>query len=373
MDLGKIRSILLEACILMVKRNYNNAEARALSHRLILLVLKSTNEHNVAEENVTGGESGTDSLDVVTAATTTPSGDVVIAGCITLNVCNAGSCNELLNCLVEVAKRLVVIGIVVIPVVSALVPLLLDYNNRGGVEYTGSCKTAGAQSKSNLLITDPALSGSAVTVVLLYSVGVIHHKVVGPFALPYLCIEVVDGKLAVTVKVAGDVLTVLLKKVDTNGDNEECTDHIGKVVRRKNVHLVLRKSYRVHPVVHITAVVNGLIVICIVELEVVKACKRTGTAGGTLKVCKIALNRRTNDIVNEVNVYVGSVLCGLRVNDLLDLLDTLTEAVGCGVVPVEILNLDLGCDLCTGVSLVDTGIDSLGVVRVVTCKVSVAS
>ena len=78
-DLGKIGSIGLEACILMVKRNYNNAEARALSHRLILLVLKSTNEHNVAEENVTGGESGTDSLDVVTAATTTPSGDVIIA------------------------------------------------------------------------------------------------------------------------------------------------------------------------------------------------------------------------------------------------------------------------------------------------------
>ena len=136
---------------------------------------------------------------------------------------------------------------------------------------------------------------------------------------------------------------------------------------------MLRKGYRVHPVVHVTAVINRLIVIRVVELKVVEACKLAGTAGGTLKVCKVALNCRTYDIVNEVNVYVRGVLCGLGVNYLLDLVDTLTETVGCGVIPVEIGNVDLGSDLRASVSLVNAGVDSLSVGGVVTCKVSVTA
>ena len=137
---------------------------------------------------------------------------------------------------------------------------------------------------------------------------------------------------------------------------------------------MLRKGYRVHPLVHVTAVINCLIVVRVVELKVVETCKLAGTARGTLKVCKVALNRRTYDIVNEVNVYVGCILCGLGVNYLLDLFDTLAETVGSGVIPVEILNVNFSSDSRTSVSLVDTGIDLLGVVDiVVTCKISVAT
>ena len=123
---------------------------------------------------------------------------------------------------------------------------------------------------------------------------------------------------------------------------------------------MLGKSKRSHVLVHV--VLTGILVSAVVlESEVVVlGCRPlvvSAVHGGGVKVCEGTLKRRSNHVVYEVYVYIGSISCATG-SLTVDVLDVVTPAVVTAVGKILILNRDTGCLGSCGISVLNIVINS---------------
>ena len=285
---------------------------------------------------------------------------------------NAGCGEEIVNLILESEELLCVsIGIkvgVVCPGVVGAVPLycgvavipntvgkgLFNDGEGGGVK-----NTRGGEARACLKNEAEGIScglGAGVIRVNVNRVGILLYSIIGPVAVPNKLNKVVNGEIAVgsTVR-TGSILecagggesaaklflncdTGSVEKVNVSGNEEECTNGIGEVVRAEKVHLRCGKGKRLHEFHHVAfGVADSFSVILILyEAEIV------GSLLSGLEVSKATLKGCSHHVVKEGGIHIG---LGSRVclNEVAYVAPAVIPVVNFGTVkPVIVFDGGLG-------------------------------
>ena len=241
--------------------------------------------------------------------------------------------------------------------------LSLDDGDGSGVKKTRGGKTGGCGDRE---ANDTVKVNDAAFVLIHYLSAVFIQKVVSPL-LGFNKLDKVGvlAYLTVAISIAGNSSCRAFKKFDVNGNNEECTNKIGKVVRCDEVHLLGGKGHGGHVLIHVALILCHTVVVFFGVTEVVV------TTIGRQSVCKATLQHCANHVVYEYGVHVGRGAC-IGVDGGVDKVNVSAPSVINVIRPVGVGYVNLSFLLSKSVSCVNGGIDVLSVVGFA-CQISLGA